>query len=62
MSWVVALAFGLIVYGVALTAAITSGAWFGRDSALEASPALRMRRKDAHVEIDLMWNLNCFKS
>jgi len=25
------LAFGLIVYGVALTAAITSAAWFGRE-------------------------------
>jgi hypothetical protein len=29
LNWLfAALAFGLIVYGVALTAAITSGAWF----------------------------------
>jgi hypothetical protein len=39
LNWLfAALAFGLIVYGVALTAAITSAAWFGRDSAFEASP------------------------
>jgi len=31
LNWLfAALAFGLIVYGVALTAAIISGAWFGR--------------------------------
>src|SRR5437762_2971021 len=35
LNWLfAALAFGLIVYGITLTAAITSGAWFGRDSAL----------------------------
>jgi hypothetical protein len=32
LNWLfAALAFGLIVYGVALTAAITSGAWFNRE-------------------------------
>jgi len=32
LNWLfAALAFGLIVYGVALTAAIRSGAWFGRE-------------------------------
>jgi Na+-driven multidrug efflux pump len=31
-----ALAFGLIVYGVALTAAIMSGAWFGRERSINA--------------------------
>src|SRR5262245_56640554 len=37
LNWLfVALALGLIVYGVTLTVAIMSGVWFGRDSALEA--------------------------
>jgi hypothetical protein len=32
LNWLfAALAFGLIVYGVTLTAAITSGAWFNRE-------------------------------
>jgi hypothetical protein len=32
LNWLfAALAFGLIVYGIALTTAITSGAWFGRE-------------------------------
>jgi Na+-driven multidrug efflux pump len=36
LNWLfAALALGLIVYGVALTAAIISGAWFGRDWKLE---------------------------
>jgi hypothetical protein len=38
LNWLfAALAFDLIVYGVALTAAITSGAWFGRDRTINAS-------------------------
>jgi len=37
LNWLfAALAFGLIVYGVALTAAITSGAWFGRERSINA--------------------------
>jgi len=37
LNWLfAALALGLIVYGVALTAAITSGAWFGRDRTINA--------------------------
>jgi putative MATE family efflux protein len=37
LNWLfAALAFGLIAYGVALTAAITSGAWFGRDRSINA--------------------------
>ena len=32
LNWLfAALAFGLLVYGVALTAAVRSGAWFGRE-------------------------------
>jgi hypothetical protein len=37
LNWLfAALAFGLIVYGVALTAAITSGAWFDRERSIKA--------------------------
>ena len=37
LNWLfAALALGLIVYGVALTAAITSGAWFGRERTINA--------------------------
>jgi len=37
LNWLfAALAFGLIVYGVALTAAITSGAWFDRVRSIKA--------------------------
>src|SRR5205807_1916130 len=37
LNWLfAALAFGLIVYGVALTAAIISGAWFGRERSINA--------------------------
>ena len=37
LNWLfAALAFGLIVYGVTLTAAITSGAWFGRQRSVSA--------------------------
>jgi hypothetical protein len=37
LNWLfAALAFGMIVYGVALTAAITSGAWFGRERTINA--------------------------
>jgi Na+-driven multidrug efflux pump len=37
LNWLfAALAFGLIVYGVTLTAAITSGAWFGRERTINA--------------------------
>jgi Na+-driven multidrug efflux pump len=37
LNWLfAALAFGLIVYGVTLTAAITSGAWFGRERSVNA--------------------------
>jgi hypothetical protein len=35
LNWLfAALALGLIVYGVALTAAIVSGAWFGRERSI----------------------------
>ena len=38
LNWLfAALAFALIVYGVALTAAIRSGAWFGRERFLTNS-------------------------
>jgi hypothetical protein len=59
LNWLfAALAFGLVVYGVVLTTAIISGAWFGRDWTLGASPLLpRMRRKHAHVEIPLLWKI-----
>ena len=37
LNWLfAALAFVLILYGVALTAAITSGAWFGRERSINA--------------------------
>jgi hypothetical protein len=37
LNWLfAALAFGLIVYGVTLTAAIISGAWFGRERSINA--------------------------
>ena len=37
LNWLfAALAFGLIVYGVALTAAVRSGAWFGRERTINA--------------------------
>jgi hypothetical protein len=37
LNWLfAALALGLIVYGVALTAAITSGAWFDRERSIKA--------------------------
>jgi hypothetical protein len=37
LNWLfAALAFGLIVYGVSLTAAIISGAWFGREQVVNA--------------------------
>jgi hypothetical protein len=37
LNWLfAALAFGLIVYGVVLTAAITSGAWFDRERSIKA--------------------------
>jgi len=41
-----ALAFGLIVYGVVLKAAITSGAWFGRDRTITA----RVSHDDEHTQ------------
>jgi putative MATE family efflux protein len=38
LNWLfAALAFGLVVYGVALTAAVKSGAWFGREQPLKSS-------------------------
>jgi hypothetical protein len=37
LNWLfAALALGLIVYGVVLTAAITSGAWFDRERSIKA--------------------------
>ena len=37
LNWLfAALALGLIVYGVTLTSAITSGAWFGRERTINA--------------------------
>jgi len=37
LDWLfVALAFGLIIYGVVLTAAVRSGAWFGREGSIKA--------------------------
>jgi hypothetical protein len=37
LNWLfAALALDLIVYGVALTAAITSGAWFDRERSIKA--------------------------
>jgi Na+-driven multidrug efflux pump len=37
LNWLfAALAFGLVVYGVMLTAAIISGAWFGREQSIKA--------------------------
>jgi Na+-driven multidrug efflux pump len=37
LNWLfAALAFGLIVYGIALTAAIRSGAWFGQERTITA--------------------------
>jgi hypothetical protein len=37
LNWLfAALAFGLIVYGVMLTAAVRSGAWFGRQQSITA--------------------------
>ena len=37
LNWLfAALALGLFVYGVALTAAITSGAWFDRERSIKA--------------------------
>ena len=37
LNWLfAALTFGLIVYGGALTATITSGAWFGRERTIVA--------------------------
>jgi Na+-driven multidrug efflux pump len=37
LNWLfAALAFGLVVYGVVLTTAIISGAWFGRERTIKA--------------------------
>jgi Na+-driven multidrug efflux pump len=62
LNWLFAtLALGLVVYGVVLTAAIISGAWYGRDRTLKDNPVPADVEKDACVEIGSnVEKSNCF--